>query len=260
MTIPDTTTSDPIPRRKLYHEVVDRLMARILNGELKPGDQLPSERQLMDLYQVGRPAVREAMQTLERQGLITISHGERARVLSPSARSVIDQVAYSARHLITTAPEHLDHLKDARAFFEEGMVRQAAQKATEADVEALRALIRAQEQAHHDRAAFLDCDMRFHRQIAAITDNPIYPALSQAMFQWLAEFHIGVVSVRGAEALTIVEHSRIVDEIAAHDADAAAQALRDHLRRVNALYRQFESSRQNGDPTDGPIEPGHGLT
>ncbi len=58
------TTS--IPRRKLYHEVVDRLMQRIQSGEIRPGDQLPPERELMDYYGVGRPAVREALQALER--------------------------------------------------------------------------------------------------------------------------------------------------------------------------------------------------
>lgn len=240
---------DPIPKRKLYQAVVDRLMARIMSGELKPGQKLPSERQLMDLYQVGRPAVREAMQTLERQGLITISHGERARLLSPTARSVIDQVAFSTRLLIGAAPENLEHLKDARAFFEEGMARQAAGRATAADVEALRALIRAQDAARHDHVAFLDCDMRFHRKIAHITGNPIYPALSQAIFQWLAEFHTGVVSMRGAEALTVAEHTRIVDEIASGDGDGAVLAMRDHLRRVDALYRQIET-QQSGHATE----------
>ena len=241
---------DPIPKRKLYQAVVDRLMARIMSGELKPGQKLPSERQLMDLYQVGRPAIREAMQTLERQGLITISHGERARVLSPTARSVIDQVAVSTRLLIGAAPENLEHLKDARAFFEEGMVRQAVGRATEADIDTLRGLIRAQEAARHDQAAFLDCDMRFHRQIAYLTGNPIYPALSQAMFQWLAEFHSGVVSMRGAETLTLTEHTRIVDRMAQQDADGAVAAMRDHLRRVDALYRLIETV-QTAQPVRG---------
>ena len=92
-----TMRSEPIPRRKLYHEVVDRLRERILSGEYGPGEQMPSERQLMELFQVGRPAIREAMLTLERMGMIAISHGERARALRPTAQSVIDQVADAAR-------------------------------------------------------------------------------------------------------------------------------------------------------------------
>ena len=60
---------DPIQRRKLYQEVLDRLKARIVAGEFGPNDQLPSERELMESYSVGRPAVREALQHLEHAGL-----------------------------------------------------------------------------------------------------------------------------------------------------------------------------------------------
>lgn len=75
--------TDPIPRRKLYQEVMDRLIEWIGSGEFAPGDQLPSERELMQRFQVGRPAIREAMQNLDRMGIIVISHGERARVAGP---------------------------------------------------------------------------------------------------------------------------------------------------------------------------------
>ncbi|MFO1050368.1 MAG: GntR family transcriptional regulator, partial [Geminicoccaceae bacterium] len=124
--------SEPIRRRKLSHEVLDRLLTRITRGELAAGDHLPSERDLMTLYGVGRPAVREALQALERMGFLTITHGERARIVAPTARTMIDQVALSARHLLSTSPTSLEHLKDARVFFETGMVRLAAERATEA--------------------------------------------------------------------------------------------------------------------------------
>ena len=57
-------TDQPIQRRKISHEVMDRLLQRIRNGEWGPGDQLPSERELMETYGVGRPAIREAQQDL----------------------------------------------------------------------------------------------------------------------------------------------------------------------------------------------------
>ncbi|MGD9507869.1 MAG: GntR family transcriptional regulator, partial [Geminicoccaceae bacterium] len=126
--------SEPIRRRKLSHEVVDRLLARITRGELSAGDHLPSERDLMGQYGVGRPAVREALQALERMGFLTITHGERARIVAPTARTMIDQVALSAKHLLSTSPTSLEHLKEARVFFETGMVRVAAEHATEADI------------------------------------------------------------------------------------------------------------------------------
>lgn len=61
-------STQPIIRRKLADEVRDRLLALIRGGELRPGDRLPSERDLMERFGVGRPAVREALQSLARRG------------------------------------------------------------------------------------------------------------------------------------------------------------------------------------------------
>lgn len=241
--------SEPIRRRKLSHEVLDRLLTRITRGELAAGDHLPSERDLMTLYGVGRPAVREALQALERMGFLTITHGERARIVAPTARTMIDQVALSARHFLSTSPTSLEHLKDARVFFETGMVRLAAERATEADVDLLRnrlsehaAVAHATVSSGQHRDEFLQKDMAFHRQIAAISGNAIYVALCEAMFEWLAEFHSGLVRVHGAESLTITEHTTILERIAAGDAAGAAAAMTAHLTRANALYRQFEGA------------------
>ena len=65
---------EPIIRRKLSHEIVDRLLNMFHRGELKEGDKMPSEHELMERYGVGRPAVREALLTLENIGLISIQH------------------------------------------------------------------------------------------------------------------------------------------------------------------------------------------
>ena len=242
-----TTDSEPIRRRKLSHEILDRLLARITGGEFGPGGQLPSERELMTHYGVGRPAVREALQTLERMGLIAISHGERAKVVAPTARSLIDQIAHAAHHLLATSPTSLEQLKEARLFFETGIVRMAAERATPADLERLagrleehRAVAAGSRSSRVDLDEFLDKDMAFHREIAAITGNAIYTALSQAMFEWLAQFHTGLVRLRGAEQLTIDEHEAIFARLSAHDPEGAAQAMTRHLTRANDLYRQFE--------------------
>ena len=62
------------------------------------------------------------------------------------------------------------------------------------------------------------------------------------MFDWLGSYYVQLVRLPGAEDLTIAEHRRILDAIAAGDGDAAAAAMHDHLTRANALYRQFEKS------------------
>lgn len=230
------TAVHPILKRKLYQDVVDRLMLRIRSGEIRPGDQLPPERELMDMYGVGRPAIREALQAMERSGIVEISHGERARVVVPTARDLIAQMASGTRHMLQSQPDMLEHLKQARLFLEEGTARMAAQLATAQDIAALRARIEDQRASLVNMENFLVHDMAFHREIARISGNPIFPAVIEAVFQWAGDYYQPLVRAPGAEQLTLQEHTRLVDAIEAHDPQAAVAAVRAHVTRSNELY------------------------
>lgn len=237
-------STGPIQKRKLYQDVVDRLMQQIQSGDIQPGDQLPPERELMDQFGVGRPSIREALQFLERSGILEISHGERARVVIPTAEGLIEQMASGARHLLNTQPDTLEHLKQARIFLEAGMARLAAQHATPQDVRVLRQRIEEQRASLSTLEQFLTCDMAFHREVARISGNPIFPAIVEAIFRWGSDYYEPLVRAHGAEQLTLVEHGLLVDAIEAHDSDAAEAALRAHLTRSNELYTRIEQERK----------------
>ncbi|MBB5391750.1 MULTISPECIES: transcriptional regulator NanR [unclassified Herbaspirillum] len=228
---------EPIQRRKLYQEVLERLMGRIHAGEFPPDSQLPSERELMEQYGVGRPAVREALQAMERSGFVEITHGERARVVDPTAERLIAQIAAGAQHLLRTKPDMLRHMKEARVFLETSTARMAAERATPEQVARLRQAIEEHRASMVNLEEFIERDMAFHREIADISGNPIFPSIVESMFRWASEFYTTLVRAPGAEELTLAEHQRIVDAIAAHDGDAAAEAMRAHLTRANELYR-----------------------
>ena len=239
-----STKADPIRRRKLSDDVQERLLDLIRSQGLEPGANLPSERQLMAEYQVGRPAIREAMQSLQRMGLIEIKHGERPRVGQPSMDALIDQTSESMRHLLTHSASTMQHLKEARALFEGQMARIAAERRSVDDIRALHEIVDDQEALRADPESFLDGDGRFHRRIAAISGNPLFAAVSHAMFKWLALFHIDLVRARGMEQLTLDEHRSIVVAIEAADPDAAQQKMVTHLNRANALYHQDHLERR----------------
>jgi GntR family transcriptional regulator, sialic acid-inducible nan operon repressor len=231
-----TLISDPIVRRKLSDEVFDRLKSLITSGELQPGDAMPSERDLMERFGVGRPAIREAMQQLSNMGLLTISHGERAKVRQPTAKSIFQQVDAAAHVMLSTSPASLEHLKQARRFFERGMVREAAIKATAADIAVLRETLDLQQANLGRSEAFIAADMRLHTQIAAITGNPLFEAVSEAMLSWLEEYHTEMLIWTGKENLTLEEHEEIIRCLASGNPDAAEQSMIKHLDRSAALY------------------------
>ena len=225
-----------IARRKLSHEVLARLLARIRSGEFELGSWLPSERDLMHSFGVGRPAIREALQSLERMGLIAIVHGEGAQVVPLSAEKVIAQISDAAMHLLSGSSDLLEDLKEARLQFETGMARMAAQKATSTQIDQLRILLDEHKASLHHPDRFLATDIAFHRGIAAISGNPIYMAVSQAMLQWLEQFYHDAVRAPGAENTTLNEHVKLFECIANHDPDGAAKALTEHLTRANNHY------------------------
>ena len=228
--------TERIIRRKLSDEVLERLLRLISDGNLKAGDAMPSERELMERFGVGRPAIREAMQSLANMGLVSISHGERARVQELTAQSIIRQVDLSAHIMLQRSSGSLEHLKQARLFFERGMVREAAQRAQGSDVERLRATVEEQRRLLGQSEAFMAADMRLHTQIAAISGNPIFISVSEAMLGWLKAYHTELLVWSGKETHTISEHTEIVDHIAKGDADAAEAAMVRHLERSSALY------------------------
>lgn len=227
---------DRITRRKLSDQVFDRLREMMASGELPAGAPMPSERDLMERFGVGRPAVREALQHMQTMGLITISHGERSRVNELSAGSVLERVDDVARMLLSSEPEQLEHLKQARRMFECGLVRVAAENATAQDVRDLRELVGEQRARIGDPAAFVTADMAFHSRIAQISANPILVATSQSMLRWLFQYHGVLLHWSGREKITLHEHDDIVDLIAARDADGAVAAMQAHLDRSNPLY------------------------
>ncbi len=233
-----TQTIEPIVRRKLSDEVFDRLERMITSGELKPGDEMPSERVLMERFGVGRPAIREAMQSLANKGLLSISHGERAKVLQLTAQSIFRQVDLTAKIMLSQSEDSLEHLKSARIFFERGMAREAAQRARAGDIDDLGAIIERQRRSLGDAEAFIAADMQFHTRIAQVSGNPIYVAVSEAMLAWLKEYHTEMLIWTGKEKFTLVEHEEILDRLRNKDAEGAEAAMLKHLERSRSLYNR----------------------
>lgn len=253
MTAATPSSGPPIQKRRLSDDVRERLLAMIEDGLSRPGDLLPSERALMEQLGVGRPAIREAMQSLEQTGLIEIRHGERARVAEPSIGRMVDQVSQSMKHLLVHSPATLEHLKEARLAFELEMARLAARRRSAQDLQRLAEALAEQQAAVQEPPRFRLLDGRFHRDIAAISGNPIWSALSDALFRWLNDFHVDLVSVPGAEQLTLAEHRGIIEAIGSGSPDRAAATMADHLNRANDLYRRIR-------PGAGAMRTASGMT
>jgi GntR family transcriptional regulator, sialic acid-inducible nan operon repressor len=229
------TAVEPIRRPKIYEEIARRLERQILDGRLQPGDTLPSERELMERYGVGRPAVREALLSLQKAGLLAIQNGERARVVRPSATNLVGELGMAARYVLSQA-DGIRQFQQARMFFEVGLVRYAALHATDDNLAQLSAALAANEAALGDLEAFARTDVAFHFVLAEIPRNPIFVAMHLALAEWLTEQRSATLKRDGAAQNALEAHRDIFRTVQQHDPEAAEAAMRSHLSDVQALY------------------------
>ena len=233
----DFQTPSPVRRQKLYEPIVEQLEAMITSGRLSPGDELPSERDLMEQFGVGRPSVREALFALQRRGLIRIRNGERPQVTRPSASALIEEFSGAARHMLAGSEGARD-FQGARVIIEASLARHAARNATPEDVALLEGALRRNEEAVGHYRVFSETDVAFHRAITSIARNTIFDALQDATSVWLAEQRLISTRDPTAEHAAVCAHRRIFAAIEARDADAAEEAMQRHLEEVATYYWQ----------------------
>lgn len=235
-----------IERRKLFEHVAEHLQGLILSGRLKAGERLPPERELQAAFGVGRPAIREALITLERAGLVEIGNGAPARVAHPSPKGLLSAVVPTVRHILST-PEGNRQLMAVRLLVEVGLVRAAAKGATPEFLEELLAAWDDNRRLSRDPGAFIASDVHFHYVIARFAGEPAILAIHEAMAGWLrGQREVSLRAAPNADR-TVRAHGRILEAVAARDPDRAEQAMRDHLAEGWAEYWANAGGESGGE-------------
>jgi DNA-binding FadR family transcriptional regulator len=224
-----------IDRRKLFQQVASHLERQILDGALKPGDLLPTERDLQITFGVGRPAIREALITLQRAGLVETSNGLRARVAMPTASVVVAGMGSAVHQMLSTKDGQL-HFQAIRHFFETGLARLAARNATGEEIAALKAALDDNAAAMGNRPLFISTDIAFHLAIARIPRNPIFLVLHDAMSDWLRSQRVVTLDEPNQEKIAYDAHVAIFEAVAAGNADRAERAMAEHLEQLSRAY------------------------
>jgi DNA-binding FadR family transcriptional regulator len=228
---------EAISRTKLFESVVRQLHEAIRTGAFREGDELPSEKDLMAAFGVGRPAIREALLVLQTEGLVVVQHGRRARVAKPDEASLVKRAESSLTRAYAENDRLIEDIKEARLALEVAMVRKAAAIATKADIRRLQTALARNREAISSRNEFLASDIAFHKTIASITGNRIFEEASALVLEWLARFRTDVVHVEGANLVSYDEHAAIFNAIASRDGDSAERAMARHQLRTHSIYQ-----------------------
>jgi DNA-binding FadR family transcriptional regulator len=242
----------PLDRRRLSDQVTARLEQVIVSGRLKPGDTLPSERDLMTLFGVGRTSIREALFALQRKGIVAAQPGLRPVVCEPKASDLVAELSGTVRLFLATEPGTRE-FQLARRFFEPAIARYAARHATAADCDRIRHALEAAE-PDGDPERFVAADVDFHFAIVQATHSELLIALHRAVLDWLREQRISSIEPAGSSRAAHRAHRRICAAIVERDPDRAEQAMLAHLDEVERYYWQ---ARRPASPRDGRVsEPG----
>lgn len=211
-----------------------RQVLRLLeNGQLKPGDRLPSERELVEKLGVSRNSVREALRMLETAGIVKVTQG-RATYITSTAR-VSGPQDFWARWLTANQSQVLD-LLDLREALELKCVAWAAQRATAADIERIvaahAALLLLVDSGEAE--AMAQADLEFHAAIGAAVHNPLFVSLVPGILEALHHSRVAIFGLAGRATESCREHAAIVRAIEAADPEAATQAMQQHMQSTRA--------------------------
>jgi GntR family transcriptional repressor for pyruvate dehydrogenase complex len=233
-----------VRKTRVSATVVQQIQSLIHSGELRRGQQLPSERELTELLGVSRPSVREALRLLEVMGYIRSDAGRGTFVSGPPALVGPD---VSRRRLDLLEDEDLFYqLAVARQAIEPRIAALAARSATKEDVEHLYRLHEEAGALVHarDMVAWTHADLALHNAIAEVARNLVFlHILDDLQDVLLTMRQLSVANVPGQRpAAAHREHAAIIEPIASGDEEGAARAMMEHF--ANWL-RAYSRARRN---------------
>lgn len=210
----------------------------IKNGGLKPGDRLPPERELAARTGVGRPAVREALRALQMLRIVEVRHGDGTYVSS------LDPAALAEPYdvFLAIGSMTLDHLFEARRVLEAALAALAATRIDEQGIERLRECVAEARQAGDDPGRFLELDMQLHSLIVEAAGNPVLRNVMSSITGLLRASRELTVVIPGVRERVVADHQRIVEAIAARNADRAAECMGEHLDHVRSALHAVSTA------------------
>ncbi len=237
---------EPVDIDRVADAVVEQVEELILTGALQPGQKLPPERDLSEMLDVSRPKLREAIQDLAARGLVEIRRSDGAYIAPLTGAPLAPPIAALYRRHPAAFFDTVEFRREQEAF----AAHLAAQRATEADHETLRTLLRAMEDAHRagEERREAELDVQFHLGVIAAAHNTLLLHVMRSIYDLITS---GVFYSRNflyqntaTRQRLLEQHKEIADAIISGDPDASAAASDRHLEFVERSFRLSEDEKR----------------
>lgn len=218
----------PTRRAPLSQIILDQIAELIVRRVWKPGNLIPSEKELALRFGVGRSTIREVLQSLVVLGVIEIRAGEGSFVREPSTELLSGAFRWS----LLLSDTNVEDLIETRALVELECAARAAKAPTEDAIHELEYLHRKLIEHLADHKAFTEWDNRFHLQIATMAHNVLLRNIANTVQIIGRTWYPVTYTMNDTKSLTVGEHKRILDAISRRNCDGARDAMRLHLKEA----------------------------
>lgn len=229
----------PIKNKKVYEQVIEQIQAMIMEGKLKKGDKLLSERELAEQLQVSRPSIREALRALEIIGLIETRQGE-GNFISGSVENSFFQ-PLSVLFMLNNGRSK--DILELRVIIEVQIAGLAARRMTDEHKRELEELMSKLREAETEEES-ARIDKALHYKIAMITENYLLISLLQAISSLMESFigNARIMILKNTESKNLLteQHQRICCALIAEDSLEAERAMEEHLESINNIIEDLE--------------------
>jgi GntR family transcriptional regulator, transcriptional repressor for pyruvate dehydrogenase complex len=224
---------------RLYEQIVKQIEGSIQKGTLRPGDQLPAERELAIQFGVSRTAVREAVKTLHEKGLVEAFPGRGTFITSETSNSM--RLTFD-RMIKSVQVDGTLQVVEVREILEPEIAALAATRANEECLSELQEAIAIMDGAQDDPDEYIEADLDFHLALAEAAANPIILSLIDSIVGVLREQRLNIFKVEGGPERGQYHHKRILAAIKNQDPVGAREAMRAHLEQVREDSRNSDSA------------------
>jgi len=221
-------TEHAVKGRRLYQDIVQQFSSLIHEGVLRPGERLPSERVLAEQLKVSRSSVREAIRSLELQGLVISKRGSGTFINTDNLESMVALIAST----LTSGADTLKHIFEMRHMLEPQIAALAAQRANPQEVAELEVILENQLQEIAEGGTGVDSDTAFHFAMASATHNSALVKVVSAVEDILRRSRDKSLQEPGRPERSLASHREILSMIHKGDADGARRAMEYHLTTV----------------------------
>jgi GntR family transcriptional regulator, transcriptional repressor for pyruvate dehydrogenase complex len=230
MPAPIKSDFEVVRRNKVYEEVAKQI-ERLILKKLKPGDKLPSERELAEMLQVSRSSIRDAIRGLELMGLVEPRQGAGTIVRELTAGSLVNPFANALKH----QQEMVGELLDFRKMLEPPLAARAATHASADEISEMEEILQRQEGKLARGEVAIAEDAEFHYSIAMASGNSVVLKVLDILMDLLRDTRERSLQLTGRPQKSLAGHRRILAAIKRHDAEAAKAAMRRHIEDVEEI-------------------------